>query len=276
MRITESRIRRIIREELEKQVDEMAYAGSLGIRHAPEDPDESGFDYVPNRKGAERYARSGRFRTLAEKHYANIPFPVWVAPMIGKGAGVDLGRRPTPRITVQDLNPDGIQKLQDLGYSIPEDLDSDGLVILYTAITTGRWTMATPWMIFHSIFDSNSDIVGELSPSFTEIFDYLSGDIDFDARPDLMPLEDTGDFIVPWRVALTMKSAREGTVTTSGDAFTEMVCQELLTSGGLRVNYDKVDEETADAIRIIADHAKRAAAEFRRNARGKLITVAVS
>jgi len=77
---------------------------------------------------------------------------------------------------------------------------------------------------------------------------------------------------------LTMASARNGQLSSGGDILAEMMCQELLTKGGLRIDFNTVQEkpEMARAIRALARHVKRMAADFRRNAQGKLIVTATN
>lgn len=281
MRINESRLRRIIREELEKQVDEMAYAGNLGIRRSPDEESTSFFsDEValePNRSGAEKFARSGRFKTLAEKHFANIPGSVWVAPLIGVADNVYDSIEST-RVDTTPLVPDGIERLEELGYESPARVGGDDVVILYTTMSTYENTLATPWMIIHAMFDSGESMRA-VCPSYMElVFGLVYGDQEDDAEvpPELAPL--AGDYGTErWNRALTMRSAREdliGDVPT--DAFAEIMCQELLTKGGVRFDYSRVEPKYADALRALIPHVKRCADEFRRNIKGQLITVAVN
>lgn len=274
MRITESRIRRIIREELKKQVDEMAYAGNLGIRRSPDQESTSFFSdeiaLEPNRPGAEKFARSGRFKTLAEKHLANIPGNVWVAPLIGVGAEVYDSVEST-RVRTIPLVPDGIEQLEELGYESPARVGGDDIVILYTTMSTGPDIMATPWMIFHAMFDSGES-AANVCPSFMElVMGLMYGEVD---DPDLAPI--ASDYDDKWFGALTMKSARDGRVQTPGDAFAEIMCQELLTSGGFQINDRGAKPEYIRALHALKPYVKQCADEFRRNIRGKLVVVAVN
>ena len=274
MAITESRIRRIIREELEKQVDEMAYAGSLGVRQSPDEEGTSFFSVEvadePNRPGAEKFARSRRFRTLAEKHFANIPGNVWVAPLIGIADDVYDSADDT-RVRAVPLVPDGIERLEELGYEAPARVGRDDIVILYTTMSTGKSIMATPWMIFHAMFD-NVDLGGSLCPSYSELFSSIVYEDTDD--PDLILLG--GGEAAGWAGALTMKSARDGLVELATDAFAEIMCQELLTSGGFQINDRGAAPKYVEALHALKPHIKRCADEFRQNIRGKLVTVAVN
>jgi hypothetical protein len=239
MRITEGQLRRIIREELETHVDEMAWKGHIGISGDPgEDTSAlSGQSDLrgPNKPGAEKFARSGRFQKLAELQFAKIPFGVWTAPFIGAGTAFGV-RQGTLRGRMMPLTPDGVETLQRLGYKGTDRVEGDDLVILYTTMTTDPGYMATPWMIVPTWAQVGNDFVEGWSESFPEIGPIIGDDF-------------TG---LSWYAALTMRSAREGRIGPPGDALSEIMCQELL---GL---------------------VRRAAAEFRQAARGKLIIVEVN
>ena len=100
MRISESRIRRIIREEAKRALQEMPYAGSLGGGEHPDPERRSGITGARNNpKAALRFAGSARFRSLAEKHLENIRHPVWFAPLGGAGESLlfdSSSSRPRP------------------------------------------------------------------------------------------------------------------------------------------------------------------------------------
>jgi len=287
MRISESRMRRIIREEVEQAVDEMAYAGDLGVRRSTDQESESFISSNlsskgVNRDGAEKYARSGRFKTLAKKHFDNIPYNVWVAPLIGVGseAGVDDDPEFGNRGDIMDLVPEGIEMLERLGFEAPARVGGDDLVILYSAMGTGQDFLATPWMVMHSIFDTNS-MTEELIPGFRELNAWLvygDAEIEDDALMPLVNLTDNSEATEDVTQTLTMASARNGQLAGGGDILAEMMCQELLTKGGLRINFNTVQEkpEMERAIRALARHVKRMAADFRRNAQGKLIVTATN
>ncbi len=285
MGISRDRIRRIIREEVAQAVDEMAYAGDLGIgrdgfEDDPDDYENMSFQAGeagpnPNRKGAEKFARSTRFRKLAEKHLANIPGNVWIAPLIGVGRGADVDDDPSRytqnRVRLTPLVPDGIEMLERLGYEAPARVGGDDIVILYSSMTTEKGFMATPWMIFHSMFDSG-DSVDRISPLYQELMDMFMQNVDPD--PEIEAL--TGENENEWVGALTMASARNGEVGTTTDALAEIVCQELLTKGGFQVNPDGADPEYVEALQALKPYIKRIADEVRSNMRGKLVATAVN
>jgi len=273
MRIAEGQLRKIIREELSR-IDEMPYAGSL-------DPVDSGTDApsfvssiddtsTMNKPGAERFAKSGRFKTLAAKHLAHIPYNVWIAPMIGVGAGV-YDYIDDTRARIEPLGTKGIETLRSYGFKVPESLSPNDVVILYTTSSTVKDNLATPWMIFHAMLDNQNDTYA-ISPSYGTLRDsliYEGGEID---GLELIGGEDNN----VWYPALTMASARNGVIQGPSDALAEVVCQELLTTRGFVFNPDAVDPEVAEALKILQTHVKRVAEEFRRNIKGKLIVVAVN
>lgn len=289
MRISESRIRQIIREEAKRALQEMPYAGDLGISHSTDQESESFIsstlsDMGVNRKGAEKYARSGRFKTLAKRHFDNIPYNVWVAPLIGIGYGAGVNDDPEDgaRGRVLDLVPDGIKLLERLKFEAPSRVGPDDLVILYSSMGTDTTFLATPWMVMHSIFDTNS-MTDELIPGFRELNALLTygSDEGLDEDDVFMPLNnltDNGENTRAVASTLTMASGRNGQIAGSGDILAEMMCQELLTKGGLRINFEPVRDnpEIEAAVRELARRVKRMAADFRRNAQGKLIVTATN
>ena len=276
MRLSESRIRRIIREEVEQAVDEMAYAGDLGITRTDDEESESFFSGLtgdgPNRAGAEKFARSGRFRKLAEKHFANITGNVWVAPLIGVADDVYDSTEGT-RVRLTPLVPAGIKRLERLGYEAPARVGADDIVILYSTMSTVRDAVATPWMIIHAMFDSG-DSMHTVSPSYyTLTSDLMFGGGD-EVDPKLLPL--VSDYEAELTPALTMSSARLGQLQAMTDAYAEIMCQELLTTGGFKPDLDAVDSSFHEALTALRGHVRRCADEFKGRIRGKLVTVAVN
>jgi len=274
MRITESTFRRIIREEAKKALQEMPYADSLESRDSPE-PDMIslvGSEFTVNRSGAKKFASSKKFKTLAKKHFSNIRNNIWLAPLIG--AIPSLVSEDSRRMIVESLRPDGLNRLRALGYALPDDIKGDDVVILYTTMVTAKYALATPWMIVHAMFDTMPETMS-LCPSFMQIenlYDELAEE-EFE-NPVLARLNT--NWFGDWFDALTMASARADEIASVSDAYVEMICQELLTSGGLRLNLEAVDPEYHEALLTLSDIVKQCAVEFRQNIGGKLIIVAVN
>jgi hypothetical protein len=280
MRISESRIRRIIREEARRALQEMPYAGNLGGGEHP-DPERYG-EFQGGRKNpraAVKFAGSGRFRSLAEKHLANIDHPVWFAPVGGPGESLyfdsqddeDESETSYYRLRVMDLVPDGIEKLERLGFESPARVGGGDTVILYGTTSADRATLGTPWMIFHAIFDSMGG-AGWLVPDYGD----PENEAAWELGDEVEILYDVVD-LSSWLPALTMASARAGRIDQYKDALAEMMCQELLTSGGFRINDDApVEPEYLEALHALEPHVKGWADDFRRNMRGKLIIVSVN
>ena len=271
MRINESTIRRIIREEAKKALQEMPYADSFEPRDTP-DPDAlsaAGDQYTVNRSGAKKFAHSKRFKTLAKKHFSNIRNNIWLAPLIGSIPSVVW--EDDTRVREEPLRPDGMQRLQELGYNLPYDIKSDDVVILYTSMVTDKDVLATPWMLFHAMFDTYPANMS-LCPSYMQLEDLYNEmeEEDFE-NPDIAHLSN-----INWFGALTMASARAKEISSIFDAIVEMMCQELLTSSGLRLDLEAVDAEYHEPLLALSDIVKQCADEFRQNIGGKLIIVAVN
>ena len=277
MKIKESRIRQIIREEAKKALQEMPYAGSFEPRQSPdwELSDEERIKQGENPRGARKFSQSKRFKDLSQKHLANMPNNFWFAPLIGAMTIViDEGGQ---RFRVLPLDPDGLNDLKNIGYNVPDGIKSDDVIINYDISTSHKDFLATPWMIFHAMFDSNAQEM-TLCPSLAqlnELMIYNPGDKISD--PDFAPLaREQGHKSEKWFKALTMASARNGKLDAISDAIAEMMCQELLTSGGLRLDLGVVSPEYHKPLHMLSDIIKQCANEFRKNIGGKYIIIAVN
>lgn len=295
MRINESTIRRIIREEAKKALQEMPYAGSLGIRKGTDDfnpgNDEDGFPRISlkapvNTTAAEKFARSGRFQTQAKKLYANFPNNVWIASYAGDsrqladivpGHDVGLGGELSGelRVLATDLVPDGIKILDAIGFEAPARVNGNDFVILHSISGVDRETLSTPWMIFHSMFDDTGAPPADFIPSWDDLelnpFSLESKEIKFrdGSLVDFNSGEDLGRIF-------TMGSARSGQLNGSNNVVAEAMCQELLTRNGFNFKPNDLDDESIQIMEDFQDNVRQAADEFRDNTRGKLLTVATS
>ena len=284
MKIAEFQLRNIIKQVM----SEMAWAGSLGDQTGEEEEKSRSSVNTdkPNWKGAKTYSKSKKFAELAKKYYANIPFAVWTAPYIGPtgvgssfhkkyGIASDLedGTGRAARLIIKDLSNDGLNLLNKIGYNTEKINTNNDLVILYSNIGTDVTFLATPWIIFHSIFDSSTD-TKNISPTFSELFDSLyMGEGEFSELFYLDSFE--------WSSALTMKSAREGLELITSDALAEIMTQELLTKGGFRYNEDALNLQNGDVNEVelfkkLKILIKQAADEFRQNSKGKLLIVTIN
>jgi len=290
IRLTESRLRRIIREEARRALQEMPYAGSLGTRRGTEDwePTPDDRDRRPekiNVTGAEKFARSGRFSTQAKKLYANFPNNIWLASWAGDSreledivpelADLGQGGEYTGNIRVMsvDLVPDGIRILETIGFESPSRVAASDFVILHSIADIDRENLATPWMIFHAMFDDTGAPPADFIPSW----DDLEGDMYTLSKmkfSDGSPV-DTSSTTDLGRI-FTMGSARMGRLQGTGNAVSEALCQELLTKGGFRFNPDDLDDDSISIMEDLLDHVKVAADEFRSSTRGKLLAVSAS
>jgi len=277
MKITENTLRRIIREEAKKALQEMPYAGSFEPRQSPdwELSDEERIEQGENPRGARKFSQSKRFKDLSQKHLANMPNNFWFAPLIG--AMTSVTQEGGQRFRALPLDPDGLNDLKKFGYNLPDGIKSHDVIINYDISTSNKDFLATPWMIFHAMFDSNAQEM-TLCPSFAQLNElmlFIPGDKISD--PNLAPLaREQGYKSEKWFKALTMASARNGKLNVISDAIAEMMCQELLTSGGLRLDLGVVSPEYHEPLRILSDIIMQCANEFRQNIGGKYIILAVN
>jgi hypothetical protein len=183
-------------------------------------------------------------------------------------------------MNVMDLRADGKEFLRSHGYRTEGVGDSD-LVILYTTGVANSAVMATPWIIIHSVFDS-AGCIDLLIPGYSWIESALTAGrgytegSGYGSQTFLKSM--AGDYAVSWQAYLTMNAALKNEINSPADAMAEMMCQELLTTNGLSLDLESMDEN--DPVRKdliwLGKQVKSKAAEFRKSARGKLITVAVN
>ena len=283
MRITESQLRRIIREEIEGQIDEMAWGGHVGIGSDPIDPryaDDpeivnstfaSRLELGGNRDHARRYVAGPAWAKLARQHYANLPFTLWTAPYIGAGystmsrdfrpdasASADLDDEIDNRMKLMPLR-EGLPILRDLGYDT-KGVGTDDFVVLFTTAMTDKDFLGSPWMLFHAFFDGGTPAISQLVPGWRDIWQRFS---------------------VSMEPYMTMKAARtkyftKNPGTSARDIAAEAMCQELLTRGGFTLQSNKKGNPPPKRMQELVPIVKEAAENFRRNAPGHLVTVVLN
>ncbi len=292
MRITQRQLRQIIREELARGLDEMAYKGMI---LGPGGKDVR-FERNPYRLSTRhdpdigsRLMRSKKFHNDALRLYANIPYGVWIAPFFGDQTPEILLRSSSEdedagRITILDLAVDGIERLRELNYEGVDQINPIEDLVILIKPNTGEGTFTSAWMTFHAVFDSLYDDysggVNALVPGYDELFNFL--------EPGMFE---------ELEKCLTMGAARDGEIVTETDLFAEMMCQELLDKRGLHFDFESelptfrkglgilkgtrfddqfrgpTSEEMKAKILQLGERVKELTQTFRENARGKLIVV---
>jgi len=277
-RITEGQLRRIIHEEARKILREMPYAGSIGSV-AGRDPGDSPWwqtgpspeDIPSGRAAAQALAGSQGFKKLATRLYGNFPVPVWTAHFAGS-FGQSIGLMGRSRVVDLDA---GMEIMKKIGYnetSLAAVNTRKDLVVLYSSEMKSKLgTMATPWMIFHAIFDSEAP--GSMDLAGYEELLYMWEEKQYDGTPAARH-----EFWDTMHSVLTMRSAREGALAAINDAPNEMIVQQLITAGGLQYNEKNLstlsedDQEffsrSRELVRTVAD-------SFTRSVVGKLIMVSI-
>jgi len=293
MKIKKSQLINFIRQQLK----EMAYAGRFKPRYDPKerrtawgDLYQSGasdlLDYGTgdgqkkhNFDNVKKYAMSKTFERLAKKHFANIPWNIWIAPLIGTYEKI-TDYSDDDRAILEPLKPNGVNILKEIGYEIPENFGDNDVVILYSSSVLEKDFIATPWMIFHAMFDNENTEV--FSETFARVIknQLIQGWARENTRApeniEILTANLKGNFWYNWRHALTMRSARTGVIGVEADAFAEIMCQELLTKSGFTINDNGAKKEYIEALYNLKPIIKKCADEFRSNIRGKLIIVGVN
>ena len=282
MKIKESQIRKIVKEEIER-MNEMPYGGNLGPVKGSDEPSTSGFSdtYGENRPAAEKFSKSESFKKLAEKHFAKIDNNIFIAPYIGDIDGMyDFASNTVgmDRVRISELENKGIKTLQGFGFSIPKNLNEQfDTVILYSTNSASKGIFATPWMLVHAIFDSES-LYRELTPGWASVVQQISSEWDTKKSP----IGGDGGFEdgYNWSKLLTMKSARNGEIYSQSDAYAEIMCQEIFTTSGFQIDKSKATTaklaRCAKELELLKKSVIEGSGEFKRNIKGKLIMVAVN
>ena len=294
MRITGKELRKIIREELSQDLDEMAYGGRLGLVFSRK-PHKNfnaggGGQYAPNPIAAAKFATSKSYEDKAIKLFGNIPNRVFVAPFIGniedldeEQAGFDIRRGQRGRAVVLPLDDQAVQDLRKLGFrDIPKDLNETDLFILYTSSgAEGKKFSASPWIAIHAFFNiggfpgEENPHIDMISPTFQGLFDryWLQ-----DPSDPLFPIlsQDSEDNIAQY---LTMGSARDGNLAGGFvEAASEMLTQEILDRRKLHFSkrIETAEPEVRDALLELKQIIAVAGEEAVKNMKGKLLVIDAS
>jgi len=275
MNITESKLRRIVRESL----DEMAFAKTLTDRDGKHivlpgessrwsGPEGSTSARALDPETNSRYLGSKKFNDDAIRLYANVPFNVWLAPVLSKDPDRSMGfvdpEFGYSRIKVLNLAYGGLEFLEKTGFAGVEEINpTKDLVVLPVGLNVMKGYTTSPWVIMHGVFDSIDTInmISQLVPGAKELLKDVEND------PDLI-----------WHLlhSLTMYSARTHQITLDApsDMVAEMFVQEIFDRRKLRFNFDKVvDPDAQKKIIEIRNRVKEMAQLFLNRAPGKLILV---
>ena len=275
MKITESKLRQIIRESL----DEMAFAKTLTGRDGKHivlpggssrwsGPEGSTSAKAMDPKITSQYLKSKKFNDDAIRLYANVPFKVWLAPVLSKNLDVSTAfvdpKLGYSRIKVLNLAYGGLEFLEKTGFAGVEEIDpANDLVVLPVGLNVMKGYTTSPWVIMHGVFDSIDTInmISQLVPGAKELLKDVEND------PGLI-----------WHLlhSLTMYSARTHQITLDApsDMVAELFVQEIFDKRGVRFNFDKVvDADVQNQIIEIGKRVKEQAQLFRKRAPGKLILV---
>lgn len=304
MKITRKQLRQIIRE--------MAFKKNLGTVDSADDQFSSfnkiaatdNYDFLYDygrpvddpeaiqrmtrqKKAATVYAKGNSFNAEAEKRFSYMDTKVCVLAQIGsfcfkngtisrnqfeKFIGKQKGNFDS-RLNISPLNQSAKNFLKKVKPNIDlSSIEEDDCIIYYQTdfINIGRHKFQmTPWMIMHAIFDSEL-----MRNKLTEL------------GHDIGSLQKTSPGFSKRVIdILTMKSAitqRKGEVPHQqeqyrnyflNDDLAEMVCQELLTKNGLRLNMTDLTDNEVAYLKNLKQKVSEAAKWFDNYIKGKLIVV---
>ena len=306
MKLTRRQLRRLI-------LREMAYGGKLGGIHSGGHSDRTDLVFpggvdpekwrAKQLRAAGAYAGSAAFDVEAEKRFRHLDTKIHVIYNAGSTyqmqqqggledlklsgdrvsstpdkslAGVDASGERTRIVSLQQ-GFDSIKKHPKLSTIDTSGVGPNDVVILYSASLVGSrsdWQKATPWIIFHAIFEQNVEEaeyidfdLEKLSPTYFKFLEQL-----------LLGSPHNG--ISNKGKVMTMASARSGVFSDGfgiyGDSLAEMLCQELLVGHGLRLNMSAAEPDDIPLWEEIRQVIKTSAQEVRSNLPGKFIVVGVN
>jgi hypothetical protein len=275
MRMTEGQLRRIVHEEARKILKEMPYAGSKSTVYGddPEGmtgPSSLNLDEPTKSSAVDYYMQTPSWKEKAKRLYGNFPYPVWVIPFVGGEVDAKLsdiqsgfGHSPFGSRRSQLLPlAQQLKFLEKAGVDV-SDIGVDDFVILALSTSVSKNAWPSPWMVFHALFDGSADTYGI---SLEEIFEEI------DEEGPLSGVD-------PNEV-LTMGSARNSTLDSewysNGDMQAELMCQALLTKGGIKFNTEGLEREQMLILNNLKKKCEKAARGVIYRSEGKLLVVSVS
>lgn len=272
MRLSESKLRAVIREELQKSLSEMAHMGTMGVSRGDwYQPDENPEEVLEplsvfskrEMAAAEKYARSSRFAKLADKLFANLPINIWTAALIGRKSGA--------RSEYYELNDENLERLASLGFDTSKPFGPNDTIILGIYGSADKGTLGTPWMTFHALFDAYN-FESPIMEKFSNLYGLVTEDEEFSAR-----FMDSGI-----RDAMTMGAARaskEGRgigLESEDDVLAELMVQELLDRRGVRFDLENIEPQFHPFFDELTVLVKEAAQAIRDTMIGKIVVVSVN
>lgn len=276
MRKQERTLRALIREmSWGAPDDDDPRSGDLGVVAAIDNPDD---DQTRGRKFAKNLSRSSGWAKTAKQLYENVPYPIWTIAYIGS---LERDFEMYGRAQMMDLGV-GLKKLQEWKKQHPENfaelnlnkLSSVGpgdLVIFYATETQSDLEFnATPWKVFHAIFDSpvgqRLETWTNWAVGFEEAYGHFTGRENVMANVFTMGMARTGRKKPTWFM------------DTAGELLYDIPAQEVINRRRFNLNEKelvKLDEEDQEVLLNLIPFAQAVGEEFREKARGKFIMVDV-
>lgn len=272
MRLTESKLRAVIRKELQKSLHEMAHMGTMGVSRGDwykpdENPEEvlEPLSVFSKREmaAAEKYARSSRFAKLADKLFANLPINIWTAALIGRKSG--------ERSEYYELNDENLERLASLGFDTSKPFGPDDTIILGIYGSADKGTLGTPWMTFHALFDAYN-FESPIMEKFSNLYGLVTEDEEFGGRFMESGIRD----------AMTMGAARDAKegrgigLESEDDVLAELMVQELLDRRGVRFDLENIEPQFHPFFDELTVLVKEAAQAIRDTMIGKIVVVSVN
>jgi len=303
-----------------KNIDEMAFKGHLGVskdsgfdklvssdleNYRLDDLDEEEFnvseeefednyqDIIKSwkekqRRSAEKYARSERFKDEAGKRLASFGNDIYIASHLGsfKTHFDEMKNNPgeieapgsiMARLQITDVNVGKkyLQADENFDKDTIDQIGDNDTIIYYSSVFIGskqRLAQATPWMIFHAIFHDFSGNIAKISPVAKFLAANYMDNTYFSIR-----LKNINKVLTHKSARMDLKRDTHQPFQLSIDDFAEMICQDLLTKRGLVLKIkQEADPNDIDDWIAIKKIINKISQEVRANLPGKFIFVGVN
>lgn len=272
-------LRQFVREHLE-QLLEMPYAGTKPTVFGKEPQMQSRLASfagdTTNLAGVHKYMQSSKWKKLAKQAYVNFPYPVWIVPFAGAEldsslstihGGFNSSMHGMGRGQLM-THEEAAGLFDSLGVDV-SDIEPDAFIVFAISTVAAKDILPSPWMIFHAIFDDDVNDAFDLN-TYSVLNDVFEGEM-----VDDLDLPGAG---FPMAALMTMKSAREELIDNEGDAIAELMCQAILTHGGVKFRTELVDDNH-EVLEWLADVKRRVDAlgrEVIQRAKGKVLIISVA
>lgn len=234
---------KLLRKLIQEYIEEMAFGGVLkGINLKGNEEFEN--PEATTHYQIEKFHSSKLFHAKGHAAFKHFPFDIWIMPISVPDYEkiFDMEKR-YRAFDIEEI----VERLKKYNIDVPEKqlrsiVGSGGCVIMSTVGGLGKGGLPTPWMIIHGLFDSYSNYAGNTGMSLMLIdLHRFCSEINLSDRE----LYDH----------MTMKSAIKKEINGGDDLYSELLTQEIITTGGVKFK-DSDDPKISRKLELIKHKIK--------------------